>query len=82
LETFATRLNEARTSATSDGRNLREEIQSTLQQLGEVVGNRVSELVMLQTEKLDAVTTQITSLTEGNERRQEVLRTSRRSWAT
>ena len=76
LETFATRLNEARTSAASDARNLREEIQSTLQQLGETVGNRIGDLVALQTEKLDTVTAQITSLTEGNERRQEVLRSN------
>jgi DNA recombination protein RmuC len=76
LETFATRLNEARTSAASDARNLREEIQSILQQLGEAVGNRIGDLVALQTEKLDTVTAQITSLTEGNERRQEVLRSN------
>ena len=76
LETFATRLNEARTSAASDARNLREEIQSILQQLGEAVSNRIGELVTLQTEKLDTVTAQITALTEGNERRQEVLRSN------
>jgi hypothetical protein len=76
LETFAIRLNEARTNAASDARSLREEIQSTLQQLGETVGNRIGELVTIQTEKLDTVTSQITSLTEGNERRQEVLRTN------
>ena len=76
LETFAAHLNEARTGAAADARNLREEIQSTLQQLGEAVGNRIGELVTLQTEKLDAVTAKITSLTEGNERRQEVLRTN------
>ena len=45
LETFATRLNEARTSAASDARNLREEIQSILQQVGEAVSNRICELV-------------------------------------
>jgi len=76
LETFAAHLNEARTGAAADARNLREEIQSTLQQLGEAVGNRIGELVTVQTEKLDAVTAKITSLTEGNERRQEVLRTN------
>jgi DNA recombination protein RmuC len=76
LETFATRLNEARTSAASDARNLREEIQSILQQVGEAVSNRICELVTVQTEKLDAVTTQIAALTEGNERRQEILRTN------
>lgn len=76
LETFATRLNEARTSAASDARNLREEIQSTLQQLGDAVGNRIGELAAVQTDKLDTVTTQISSLTEGNERREEVLRTN------
>jgi len=76
LETFATRLNEAKAESAADARNLREEIQSILQQVGEAVGNRIGELVTLQTEKLDAVTTQITSLTEGNERRQEVLRTN------
>ena len=53
LEIFATRLNEARTIAASDARNLREEIQSTLQQLGEAVGNRIGELVTAQGEKLD-----------------------------
>jgi DNA recombination protein RmuC len=76
LEMFATRLNEARTSAASDARNLREEIQSILQQVGEAVSNRIGELVTVQTEKLDVVTTQITALTEGNERRQEVLRSN------
>ena len=47
-----------------------------MQQVGEAVSNRIGELVTVQTEKLDVVTTQITSLTEGNERRQEVLRTN------
>jgi DNA recombination protein RmuC len=76
LETFAARLNEARTGASADARNLREEIQLVLKQLGEAVGNRISELVTAQSEKLDSVTGQITALTEGNERRQEVLRTN------
>ena len=74
METFATRLNDARTGAASDARNVREEIQLALKQLGEAVGNRISELVTTQSEKLDGVTGQITALTEGNERRQEVLR--------
>jgi DNA recombination protein RmuC len=74
LETFATRLNEAKAESAADARNLREEIQSILQQVGEAVGNRIGELVTLQTEKLDTVTTQITALTEGNERRQDTLR--------
>ncbi len=39
-----------------------------------MVGNRIGELVAVQGEKLDTVTGQITALTEGNERRQEVLR--------
>ncbi len=76
LETFAVRLNEAKTASASDARNLREEIQLTLSQLGEAVGNRIGELVAAQGEKLDAVTGQITALTEGNERRQEALRAS------
>ena len=76
LEIFAVRLNEANTRAASDARNLREEIQLTLSQLGEVVGNRIGELVAVQGEKLDTVTGQITALTEGNERRQEILRTN------
>jgi DNA recombination protein RmuC len=76
LETFAARLNEASTGAAVDARNLREEMQSTLQQLGEALGNRISELVTAQGEKLDTVTRQITALTEGNERRQEILRTN------
>ena len=76
LETFATRLNEAKIESAADARNLREEIQSTLQHLGETVGDRIGALISLQTEKLDTVTTQITSLTEGNERRQELLRTN------
>jgi DNA recombination protein RmuC len=76
LETFATRLNEAKAESAADARNVREEIQSILQQVGEAVSNRIGELVTLQTEKLDAVTTQIAALTEGNEHRQEVLRTN------
>jgi DNA recombination protein RmuC len=74
LETFAARLNEARTGAAADARGLREEIQLVLKQLGEAVGNHIGELVTAQREKLDAVTGQMTALTEGNERRQEVLR--------
>jgi DNA recombination protein RmuC len=74
LEAFAVRLGEANIRAAADARNLREEIQLTLNQLGEVVGNRIGELVAVQGEKLDTVTGQITALTEGNERRQEVLR--------
>ena len=74
LETFAVRLDEANTRAAADARNLREEIHLTLTQLGEAVGNRIGELVTVQTEKLDTVTGQITALSEGNERRQEALR--------
>jgi DNA recombination protein RmuC len=74
LEAFATRLGEAKAQAAIDARHLREEIQSILRQLGESVGNRIGELVTAQNEKLDAVTGQITALTEGNERRQETLR--------
>jgi DNA recombination protein RmuC len=64
----------ARTGAAADARNLREEIQLTLSQLGEAAGNRIGDLVTAQGEKLDTVTGQITALTEGNERRQETLR--------
>src|SRR5882762_3305185 len=64
LETFAARLNEAKTGAAEDARNLREEIRLTLEQLGESVGNRIGELVIAQGEKLDTVTGQITALTE------------------
>jgi DNA recombination protein RmuC len=74
LETFAVRLNEAKTASAAEARNLREEIQLTLSQLGEAVGNRIGELVVAQAEKLDAVTGQIIALTEGNDRRQELLR--------
>ena len=42
--------------------------------LGGTVGNRISELAIGQSEKLDMVIGQITALTEGNERRQEALR--------
>jgi DNA recombination protein RmuC len=74
LETFAARLNEARSGAAADVRNLREEIQLTLKQLGETVSSRIGDLVTAQGEKLDSVTSQITALTEGNERRQDILR--------
>jgi DNA recombination protein RmuC len=74
LEDFAGRLNEAKTTAAADAKALREEIQATLQRLGDNVGIRIGELVAAQGEKLDAVTTQIGTLTEGNERRQETLR--------
>ncbi len=76
LDAFATDLTEARTGAATDARNLREEIQLTLKQLGEGVGNRIGDLVTAQGEKLDAVTGQITALTEGNECRQDILRTN------
>ena len=47
-----------------------------MQRLGENVGNRIGELIASQGEKLDGVTGQISALTEGNERRQETLRTN------
>ena len=74
LEDFAGRLNEAKTTAAADARTLREEIQATLQRLGDNVGTRIGDLTTAQGEKLDAVTSQIGTLTEGNERRQETLR--------
>ncbi len=76
LEAFALRLNEAGTTAAEDARNLREEIQLILKQLGDAIGVRIAELTAIQGEKLDGVTAQITTLTEGNERRQETLRSS------
>jgi DNA recombination protein RmuC len=76
LDAFATRLGEAKAEAATDARNLREEIQRTLQQLGDGVGTRIGELAMTQGKKLDTVIGQITALTEGNERRQETLRTN------
>jgi DNA recombination protein RmuC len=74
LETFASRLGEAKMESATDARNLREEIQSVLKLLGEGVSARIGKLVTAQGEKLDMVTGQITALTEGNERRQETLR--------
>src|SRR5215472_5186393 len=74
LETFATRLNEARAGSAADARNLREELQSTLGNLGEAVGSRIGELVTVQGEKLDGVMTQVGALMEGTERRQDSLR--------
>jgi DNA recombination protein RmuC len=76
LEDFAGRLNEAKTTAAVDAKALREEIQATLQRLGDNIGTRIGDLVTAQGEKLDTVTTQIGTLTEGNERRQEALRTT------
>jgi DNA anti-recombination protein RmuC len=55
LDAFATRLAEAKTEAATDARNLRQEIQRTLQQLGEGVGTRIGELATAQGEKLDVV---------------------------
>jgi DNA recombination protein RmuC len=76
LDAFATRLGEAKTEAATDARSLREEIQRTLQQLGEGVDTRIGALAAAQSEKLDSVIGQITALTDGNERRQEALRTN------
>ena len=76
LDAFATGLREFKTEAAGDARNLREEIQSILRQLGESVGHRIGELTTAQSKKLDAVTGQIGILTEGNERRQEALRSN------
>jgi DNA recombination protein RmuC len=74
LDAFATRLGEAKAEAATDARSLREEIQRTLQQMGEGVGTRIGELATAQGEKLDTVIGQISALTDGNERRQEALR--------
>jgi DNA recombination protein RmuC len=74
LEDFSGRLNEAKTTAAADAKALREEIQATLQRMGDNIGTRIGELVRAQSEKLDGVTAQIGTLTEGNERRQETLR--------
>jgi DNA recombination protein RmuC len=76
LEDFAGRLTETKTAGALDAKVLREEIRATLQQFGDSIGNRIGELITTQGEKLDAVTGQITTLTEGNERRQETLRTT------
>jgi DNA recombination protein RmuC len=67
---FARGRDESREAAGS----LREEIQATLQRLGDSIGTRIGDLTTAQGEKLDAVTSQIGTLTEGNERRQETLR--------
>jgi hypothetical protein len=45
-----------------------------LKQLRDAVSTRIGVLFTAQGEKLDTVTGQITALTEGNERRQEILR--------
>jgi DNA recombination protein RmuC len=74
LADFAERLDGAKNAAAADAKALREEIQGTLQRLGENVGNRIGELIAIQGEKLEGVTGQISALTEGNERRQEILR--------
>jgi DNA recombination protein RmuC len=76
LGDFTERLDAAKTTAAADAKALREEIQGTLQRLGDNIGTRISELVIAQGEKLDGVTAQINALTESNERRQEVLRTN------
>jgi class 3 adenylate cyclase len=77
LTDFAERLDGAKNAAAADATALREEIQGTLQRLGENVGTRIGELIATQGEKLDGVTGQISALTEGNERRQETLRDGR-----
>jgi DNA recombination protein RmuC len=76
LDAFETRLNDARTGAATDAKALREEIQATLHGLSDSIAGRIGDLASAQGEKLDTVTGQITTLTEGNERRQEILRTT------
>lgn len=75
-EEVARRLHDANAAAERDGKELREELRSILTTLGEVVGARIAELGGAQGGKLDAVTAQIQTLTDGNERRQEALRTN------
>jgi DNA recombination protein RmuC len=73
-EEIARRLQEANAEAERDGKELREELRSIVNALGEGVGARIAHLGGAQGGKLDAVTAQIQTLTDGNERRQETLR--------
>lgn len=62
------------TDAALRATSFREEIQITVKNIADTIAVAVANLSAAQAEKLDAVTKQISALTEGNERRQEALR--------
>jgi hypothetical protein len=71
-EGFSTQRQEAGRGAAE----LRGEIARTLSVLGDTVSSRINDLFLVQTSKLADTTRQIGALTEGNERRQEALKTA------
>jgi DNA recombination protein RmuC len=74
LEGFGARLNEMKADATTRATAFREEVQETFRNIADRTGAALTHLGNSQSEKLDGVTKQVGALTEGNERRQEVLR--------
>lgn len=75
-EELARRLHEANADAERGSKELRDELHAILRTFGDAMGARTAELSGVQGGKLDAVATQIQTLTDGNERRQEALRTN------
>jgi DNA recombination protein RmuC len=74
LEGFGERLNEMKADATTRATAFREEVQETFRNIADRTSTALTHLSNSQSDKLDGVTKQVGALTEGNERRQEVLR--------
>jgi len=76
LEDFAGRLNEARTTAASDAKALREEVSQNLKSLGDTLTQTLDQLSRVQKERLDQVSGVIADLTQKNGEQQDALRTT------
>jgi DNA recombination protein RmuC len=74
LDAFGATLTIAKSEASASAMALRQEVKTTLQQLGEAIGSAMTRMGSMQTEKLQSLITQLNTLTEANERRQEQLR--------
>jgi hypothetical protein len=74
LEGFASSLTQAEQEGARAGQALREEIANALTRLGSALNETIAGLSRTQTEKLEDVTKQITTLIEGNEARQEAFK--------
>jgi DNA recombination protein RmuC len=76
LEDFAGRLNETKTSATTEAKALREEVSQNLKSLGDALAQTLDRMSGAQKERLDHVSNVITNLTQKSGEHQDALRTS------
>jgi DNA recombination protein RmuC len=74
LEDFGGRLNEAKSTAASDAKALREEVTQNLQTLGNTLAQTLDQISQAQRERLDRVSGVVTELTQRSGEQQESLR--------